>query len=81
MAEIAKFTKEELLEYEESLKIYRDNINVIETAKMEGREEGIKQRTTELVKNILSVGIDIEKIIQVSGLSKEEIEKIWITNN
>ena len=81
MAEIAKFTKEELLEYEESLKIYRDNINVIETAKMEGREEGIKQRTTELVKNLLLVGIDIEKIIQVSGLSKEEIEKIWITNN
>ena len=40
VAEIAKFTKEELLEYEESLKIYRDNINVIETAKMEGREEG-----------------------------------------
>ncbi|SHH74020.1 PD-(D/E)XK nuclease family transposase [Clostridium grantii] len=33
VAEIAKFTSEELVEYEESLKIYRDNINVIETAK------------------------------------------------
>jgi hypothetical protein len=40
VADLAKFTPEELLEYEESLRIYRDNINVIETA----REEGAKGR-------------------------------------
>ena len=39
-AEIAKFTPEELREYEDSLKAYRDIKNSIETARREGRAEG-----------------------------------------
>ena len=39
-AEIAKFTPEELREYEDSLKAYRDIKNSIETAKREGIAEG-----------------------------------------
>ena len=51
-AEVAKFTKAEYDSYEESLKVYRDWINTIETAKIkskeikskeEGREEGLKE--------------------------------------
>ena len=46
-AEVAKFTKAEYDSYEESLKVYRDWINTIETAKIkskeEGREEGFKE--------------------------------------
>ena len=40
IAEIANFTKEQLDNYEESLKIYRDMKGVIETAKDEGIELG-----------------------------------------
>jgi predicted transposase/invertase (TIGR01784 family) len=41
IAEIAKFTPEEQRAYENSLKYYRDLHNVIETSKLEAREEGI----------------------------------------
>ncbi len=44
-AEIAKFTREEKDQYEDSLKIYRDLKNVIDTSyeegKMEGKQEGL----------------------------------------
>jgi predicted transposase/invertase (TIGR01784 family) len=41
IAEIAKFTPEEQRAYENSLKYYRDLHNVIETSKLEGKQEGI----------------------------------------
>lgn len=40
VAEIAKFTPDEMNAYEQSLKYYRDLKNVIDTAIMEGRMEG-----------------------------------------
>ena len=46
-AEIAKFSKTELKEYEDSLKAYRDVKNSIDTALERGREEG---RTEGLAK-------------------------------
>jgi hypothetical protein len=39
VAEIAKFTQEERMAYEESLKYYRDMKNVIDTSREEGRKE------------------------------------------
>ena len=39
-AEIATFTSEELREYEDSLKAYRDIKNSIDTARKEGRVKG-----------------------------------------
>ena len=80
VAEIAKFTKQELLEYENSLKIYRDNINVIETAKMEGREEGLKEGLKEgiskVAKKMLALGHSVEEIAEITGLTVNEIEVI-----
>ncbi len=54
-AEIAKFSKTELKEYEDSLKAYRDVKNSIDTALERGREEGraeglVKGREEGLVK-------------------------------
>ena len=40
IAEIAKMNKQEIAEYEESLRKYRDLNSAIETAKMEGEIEG-----------------------------------------
>lgn len=65
VAEISNFTQEELMEYEESLRIYRDNINVIETAKVEGK--------IEMAVEMLKDGEAIEKIVRYSKLSEEEI--------
>jgi len=72
VAEIANFTPEEVSEYEESLKIYRDNINVIETAKEEGRdegrEEGEKNKAIEIAKNLLDI-LDNEIVMRIFSLS------------
>ena len=72
LAEIARFSPEEVRSYEDSLKIYRDLKNSIDTAHDEGKIEGKIEMITEMLKN----AEPIEKIIRYSGLTKEQIEAI-----
>ena len=58
--------------YEESLKTYRDQYSVIETARNEGREE----EKIEIARLMKKYGDSIEKISAITGLTKEEIEKL-----
>ncbi|MDF9801425.1 putative transposase/invertase (TIGR01784 family) [Catalinimonas alkaloidigena] len=67
-AEIAKLNSEDMKAYEESLKTYRDNYSIIETAKSDTR--------IEIAKRLKNKGIDFETIAETTGLSKEEIEKL-----
>jgi predicted transposase/invertase (TIGR01784 family) len=67
-AELAKFGQVELANYENSLKIYRDLKGVIDTA----FDEGI----LKVAKNLKEEGMNIEFIIKVTGLTKEEIERL-----
>jgi predicted transposase/invertase (TIGR01784 family) len=67
-AELAKFEPAERENYENSLKIYRDLIGVIDTAFSDGK--------SEVAKIMKSEGEPIEKIIKYIGLTKEEIEKL-----
>lgn len=77
IAELAGFTPEELTSYEDSLKIYRDNVNVITTAKEEGRVEGkIEGKIEEKIETATEMLVDgesIEKIKKYSKLSEKEI--------
>ena len=83
-AEIAKFTPTELKEYEDSLKAYRDVKNSIDTAlekgreegRAEGREEGKNLKAIQIAKKMLAAGMDIDTIINMTDLSKSEIEKL-----
>ena len=91
-AEIAKFTKEQYEAYEESLKVYRDWQNTIVTAEQkgiakglekglaEGRAQGIAEgRMEQNIANARSMklaGLDYEIISQVTGFSKDEIDKL-----
>nr|WKN34939.1 hypothetical protein K4G66_21420 [Tunicatimonas sp. TK19036] len=58
--------------YEESLKVYRDNYSVIETAKKEGATE----RELDIARAMKKYGDPIEKISAITGLTKEQIEKL-----
>jgi predicted transposase/invertase (TIGR01784 family) len=58
--------------YEESLKTYWDNYSVLETAKREGKKEGMIEVAREMKKE----GDTVEKISRITGLTKEEIEKL-----
>ena len=91
-AEIAKFTKQELREYEASKIAYRDIKNSIDTAKREGivegwekgvkkgmadgLEKGIEKGKLEMIKAMLANNITVEQIIKISGLPKEQIEQL-----
>ena len=77
-ASVARFTPTELREYEDSLKAYRDIKNSLDTAKEEGREEGREQRNIEIAKKMIAAGMDIDIIINMTDLSKDEIEKLTI---
>ena len=88
LARIANMNKKERAEYEEALKIYRDNENVVTTARREGKEEGREEGiaigkaegraegiliTARLMKQN---GISFEQIKLCTGLSDEEIESL-----
>ena len=87
-AEIAKFTKAELHEYEDSLKAYRDIKNSLDTAleqgfekgRAEGREigraEGRAEGVMSIVKKMLQSGMPIDTIVDMTGLTKEEMESL-----
>jgi predicted transposase/invertase (TIGR01784 family) len=75
-AELARLTPEEMRTYEESLKVYRDNYSVIETAKIEGRQEGRQAERIELAGRLKQKGVNIEIIAETTGLPKEQIEKL-----
>ena len=79
-AEISKLTIEEYLQYINSLKIYRDNKNSIDTARdegiAEGKIEGKIEEKLEIAKNAKSLGLSIEQIQKLTHLSIEEIEKM-----
>jgi len=66
--------------YKDILSKEKDNMMVIEAglhyAKEEGIEEGRCEEKIEVAKKMLEEDIDIEKIVKVTGLSKEEIKKL-----
>lgn len=91
-AEIAKFSKEEYVNYEESLKNYRDWENTIDTAKMkareegraegraegreEGREEGRKEEAIKIARQMKSKAVSISTIMEFTGLTEEDISQL-----
>ena len=75
-AEIAKFTPDQVRSYEDSLKYYRDLKNSLDTAKDEGILEGVEKGIKKVAKNALKLGKSISEIIELTGLTKEQIEKL-----
>ena len=79
-AEIAKFDRNELYAYEESLKNFRDWHSVISTAEKKaekrGREEGREEERIKNAQNLKRLGVALEVIVQATGLSEEEIGKL-----
>ena len=85
-AEIAKFTPQEMREYETSKMAYRDIKNSVDTAKREGiaegMEKGMKQgmekgmnlRSLEIARKMLAKGMDEASIMDMTGLTAEEIK-------
>ena len=92
LARIANMNKKERAEYEAALKIYRDNENVVTTARREGiqigekrglekgrkegREEGRAEGILATARLMKQNGISFEQIKLCTGLSDAEIENL-----
>ena len=81
-AEIAKFTPAELVEYEDSLKEYRDLKNAFDTSRNDGKIEGKIEGKVEGIISALEIGsLSIEIIAQIFKEPVEYILKIKQENN
>ena len=83
MAQIADLnaqSKEERMKYDESIKQYRDALNVIEGALQEGkakeRAAGLMEGILSSAKNMKSLGLSTDIIMQATGLTAEEIDAL-----
>ena len=91
-AEIANYTEQECSAYEESLKVYRDLKNSIDTAydegveegrteglkegEQRGRTEGLKEGQRETAAKMKAKGYSPADISEMTGLSIDEVEKL-----
>ena len=87
-AEIAKFTKKELHEYEDSLKAYRDIKNSLDTAMEQGfekghekgRAEGRAEEKKESAKRFLAMGLTPQQVADGTGLPIEDVRYLMSTD-
>ena len=76
--EISGFTDAELRAYDK----FWDSVSVERTllddryqkGREEGREEGMNQRSLEIAGNMLAKGMDASTVLEITGLSMEEIQ-------
>lgn len=66
--------------YDARQKYLHDEASMIEGARSEGEGIGRYNEKLKLAKNLLNKGMDVAFVIEVTGLSKEEIEKISRTH-
>lgn len=84
ITDIASLTKEERLRYDESIKIYRDYLAVMEfavnKAKKEGIEKGMEKGREEvrieIAQKLKANGIPTEIIARTTGLNPDEISAL-----
>ena len=67
-AEIMQYTPQERSRYEESLKDYRDLINVVDTA--------ILRKGEEVARKMIADGLPVSTIIKYTGLTEEAVSKV-----
>ena len=72
------FTPDELREYEDSLKAYRDIKNSIDTARREGRVEGEVQEKNATIKRLLASGASVDIIARATGLPHDEVKHLIV---
>lgn len=71
-AELANFSPADLNSYENNLKVSRDLKGVIDTA----FDEGKSARNIEIAKTLKKIGVTVDIIIEATGLSESEIDKL-----
>ena len=62
--------------YESRVRQRRDHLSLLDSAREEGIEKGIKKKAIEDAKKMLSKGFSVEDIADITGLSLEEVNQL-----
>lgn len=73
---ISAFTPDELRAYDKFWDRVSSEKTLMEGSYKDGVKEGEKQKAIQITKNLKAIGMDIDTIHEMTGLTKEEIEKI-----
>ena len=76
IVDIASLSKEDRMKYDESIKIYRDNLAVMSFAEANGREKGRAEEKISIARQMKAKGFPTELIAEITQLSKEDIEQL-----
>ena len=87
-----KQVEERYISFEASKMAYRDIKNSIDTAKREGKEEGLaegmekglaegmkkgmEKRSLEIARKMLAKGMDAEMVMEITGLSESQLQQL-----
>ena len=86
IVDIASMSKEDRMRYDESIKVYRDQLAVMEFERnkglvegraeglAEGRAEGLSEGKESVARNLKRMGMDVETIVKATGLDPDVIE-------
>ncbi len=75
-AEIAKYNADEMDDYQQSLKVFRDNKNTFDYAKETAFDEGKMDERMKIAKALKQNGVPTDIIIKTTGLSESEINEL-----
>ena len=86
MAELCNFTPDEYYNYQNSQKMIYDYENTIDFAKKqgeakgreEGLAEGLEKGRFEIARNLLSMGLSVEQIVNATGLTEEQVRSLTV---
>lgn len=81
IVDIAAMSKEDRMKYDESIKVYRDRLAVMEFERLKGVEEGRAETNLNVIRNLKQMGLAPEFIAQATGLSVEEVERLMAQNS
>ena len=76
MAELCNFTPDEYYNYQNSQKMIYDYENTIDFAKKQGEARGLERGRIEIARNLLSMGLSIEQIVNATALTEEQVQSL-----
>ena len=80
IVDIAGMSKEDRLKYDESIKVYRDQLAVMEYERLQGEARGEargeERGRANVARSMKADGMPVETIARYTGLTPEEIEQL-----
>ena len=74
IVDIAAMSKEDRMKYDESIKVYRDQLVMMEFERQQGKAEGKAEERLKNARGMKAAGIAPDLIAQITGLSLETIK-------